>query len=217
MTRGAVTLVFDDGYQHILDEVVPALDNFGLPGVFAIATQPENIMATEGLPTAPISAWLPLQKHGHEIASHTVSHRDLTKLSLAELDQELSLSQQPLHASTLVYPGGAFNDTVIAATRTYYSAGRTTVFGFESLHSTNPWQLKTYNFTRTNWSLFKANILALYAYLTNTWFIETYHIITDQPNSKTHSVPLSEFKKHLRFLSQLPIKPTTISRQIANH
>jgi len=77
-------------------------------------------------------------------------------------------------------------------------------------------RLKTYNFTRRNFSVAKANLLASWAYLSNTWLIETYHLIDDNETTYDHTVTLRDFTKHLSFITKLPINIATIDQVISS-
>ena len=208
-TRGAITFVFDDGYEHILRTIVPLLNQHHIKATFAIPLDPKtNTM--DGHALAPLSAWQPMTSSGHELAAHSISHRDLTTLSADQLKAELQQPAETLPASTLIYPGGAHSQTVVNAASTYYRAARTVAKGLESLPPRQPLRLKTYNFTRRNFSPFKANLLACWAYLTNSWLIETYHIVTDEPTTSNHAVSQADFLRHIAFVVKLPINIATI-------
>lgn len=213
--RGCVSLVFDDGYTAIYSQVVPLLEHFGLPGVFAVTIDQDNIERSEGLPVTPWQTWLTLGQRGHEIAAHSVTHADLTQLAPKQLDDELRRPSALLNSTTLVYPGGAYNAEVLERARVYYRAARTVSRGFEHLPPKKPWQLKSYNFTGRNFTAIRANAFALNAWLTNRWLIETYHLISDGDLSNPHSVSLRAFTAHLRFLSRLPIAVLTIDQVLA--
>lgn len=202
--KGVITFVFDDGYQHIFDEVVPLLDRYQLPGVFAIPLNTPNWQQ-----------WLALSARGHEIAAHSVTHENLTQLSDQQLADELNQPAQALGATTLVYPGGAYDDRVMKVAAKYYTAARTVQRGFETVPPRERYQLKTFNWTRRNFSLWKANALAMWASLTNTWLIETYHIVSDQPTDETHAVSQAAFARHLAFVSHLPLAVRTIRESIS--
>lgn len=216
-TRGCVSLVFDDGYSHIFDNIVPLLQQHKLPATFAISLDNGTLATQTGLPFTPWEKWLTLPPDHFEIAAHTIHHTDLTRLSLTELEIELKEPAEKLKATTVVYPGGASNDSVMATAQKYYLAGRTTRRGFETLPPHTPMHLHAFNFTRANFSPFKANILALWAYLTNSWLIETYHIITDQPTKLKHAVNQADFTHHLKFLTRLPVSVRTIRDVIRHH
>jgi len=214
MTRGAVTLVFDDGYEHIYQHVVPLLSQTGLPGVFAIPLTDANIRYRDRIKLRPWRDWLSIKESGHEIASHSSLHQDLTKLSPAQLEEDLLTSARQLGATTLVYPGGAVNQQVKQISKKYYTAARTVHHGFEKNPPLDPMQLSTFDFTRDNFSVWKANLLALYAWASDSWLIETYHIVDNQETEATHTVKLDHFKQHIGFLAKLPIQKVTISQMI---
>ena len=210
---GVLSLTFDDGYRHILDDIVPFLDEADLPGVFAIPIDRSAVETTEGLAVAAVSEWLDRAGDKHELAAHGASHQPLTKLQGEELVAELEKPHQALNASSLVYPGGAHDDSVVAIAEQYYTVARTTDYGFESRRPTDLMRLKTFNYKRTNWSLFKANVRVLWAWLTNRWLIETYHIVDDS-SAAAYAVPLSDFKKHVRFIQRLGIPVRTLSQAV---
>lgn len=211
--RGYVTLVFDDGYELVYTNAVPLLRKYKVPAVFAVPIEGSSVEETEQCKVRSWLKWLDLIEEGFEIASHSISHPNLTKLSTKELDDELSIPAKKLNATTIVYPGGAVNDKVASQARRYYKAGRTVCYGFESVPPKEPMRLKSYNFSRNNFSVFKANLLVLYAWLTNSWLIETYHMIDDD-SDMVHAVKTKDLDRHLKFLSRFPIQKATISQLI---
>lgn len=212
--RGTISLVFDDGYEVIYRHVVPLLNELKIPATFAVPLDPEAVVRTEDRPCVPWEAWQELEKSGHELAAHGVTHQSFKVLDPVTLDEELRLPAQTLRASTLVYPGGGYNPDVKKAAATYYQAARTTEPGFESLPPQDPMALKTINYTRNNFSVLKANARALWAYATNRWLIETYHLVDDAERSRVHSVGLTEFTKHLRFIARIPLRKVTIRQAL---
>lgn len=206
--RGVITLVFDDGYQAVHDEVLPLLAQYNVRAVFAVPTKIDTIA---GEKVAPHSAWLSAaKKYDHEIAAHSVHHNNLTTLSDSDLLEELKNPAHELSAKTLVYPGGAHNDHVVDAAKKFYTAGRTVLHGLESLPPANPMRLHTINFTKKNFSVVRANIHALRACIQNKWLIETYHMVSPQTSELKHSVLLSDLDAHLDFITSLPISIKTI-------
>jgi peptidoglycan/xylan/chitin deacetylase (PgdA/CDA1 family) len=212
-TRGAISLVFDDGYTSVFNDVVPLLNHYDLPGVFALPITAAADL--DGQPITPWDQWLPLRARGHELAAHSRGHVDLTTLSENELQRELQEPQEKLGAHTVVYPGGAHNASVIEQTRLYYQAGRTVKRGFENLVPKNPYALHSFNYTRDNFSLLRANARVLWAWLTGKWLIETYHVV-DNALPVVHSVRLQDFERHLTFIHRLPIAVKTI-RGVVSH
>lgn len=208
--RGVITFVFDDGYEQVYRNAVPLLDKYQLKGVFALPLNGKKLEKNEQRKIRPWQQWLDVRTRGHEIASHSVSHTNLTHLSPDALEQELRQSQEALQATTLVYPGGGFNDAVSQAAQTYYRAARTVVRGLETIPPKNPWQLRSVNWRRTNFKPWKANLFVLWAYLTNSWLIQTFHMVDDDDTHMVHTVRTSDLDKHLAFVAKLPIYVKTI-------
>lgn len=210
---GLITLTFDDGYTSIFENVLPLLNQYDIPGVFAIPLDHTSIEKTEKKPITKYQSWLTATANSnqprHEIAAHGIAHRDFTKLSDTDLQSELLEPRDVLNAKTLIYPGGAYNKQVINLAQKYYLAARTVQSGINRRSPESPLTLLTYNWSQTNWSLYKANLLALWASISNHWLIETYHLIDNQLDL-LHTVPLSDFTAHLIFINHLTIKFTNI-------
>lgn len=215
--RGVITFVFDDGYERVYRNAVPLLDKYNLKGVFALPLDGKKLEKNEHRTIRPWQNWLDVKQRGHEIASHSVSHMNLAKLDRASLDIELRQSRDALDAATLVYPGGGFNDLVANTAAKYYTAARTVIRGFETLPPKNPWQLRSFNWRRTNYSPWKANLLALWAYLTNSWLIETFHMVDDHNTQMVHTVRARDLDKHLAFVAKLPVAVKTIHEVIRDY
>jgi peptidoglycan/xylan/chitin deacetylase (PgdA/CDA1 family) len=214
MSRGVISFVFDDGYESVYRAVVPALEEHGFKGVFALPLAHETMANQSKQLVRPWPRWLGVQSRGHELAAHSATHRDLTTLASDELDHELRSSHQAWGATTIVYPGGAYNEAVVENAATYFSAGRTVERGLEPLHPSAMLALRTFNFTKRNFSLWKANLIALWAWLTNSWLIETYHLVDDAKTDIMHTVPLQDFRRHLQFVSRLPLTNKTIHEAV---
>lgn len=215
--HGIITFAFDDGYEAVYQNAVPLLEKYNFKGVFAISLNHQKLERTEGAKIRPWQEWLEIRNRGHEIAAHSANHVDLTELSPEQLEQELKEPQEKLRATTLVYPGGAFNGEVSNITKKHYSAARTVVKGLETIPPRNPMQLRSYNWTQHNFSVAKANLFALWACITNSWLIETYHMVSDSDTKLVHTVREVDLDKHLRFVAKLPIHVKTIAQTLGDY
>ncbi len=205
-TRGAITFVFDDGYQAVYEHVIPLLREYGIRAVFAVPLRVSK-GTIEGENITAYQDWLAsAARDGHEIAAHGVTHTSFTELSDIELTQELADPAETLRTSTLVYPGGAYDDHVVHSAQRYYKAARTVLHGLNELTPEDPLRLRTINFTKRNFSVARANIRALQALLQNKWLIETYHMVSKETSSLTHSALLDDLDAHLDFVTSLPIR-----------
>lgn len=209
--RGVITLVFDDGYDCVFRHVVPLLEQHHVRAVFALPLKTDRLVKKNAPSLRPWQNWLEVRTAGHEIAAHSLSHRDLTLLPADALAEELRQPKEALAATTLIYPGGAQSENVVKQANKFYAAARTTTYGFENLPPADPWRLKTVDYTKANFSLWKANMRVVWAYATNRWLIETYHVVDIKESMMHHSVRLAQFKKHLEFIKRLPIAVKTIA------
>jgi peptidoglycan/xylan/chitin deacetylase (PgdA/CDA1 family) len=115
-----VAITFDDGPNERTTELLDILARYKVTATFFIVgfraeAQPELIRA--------------IQSAGHEIANHTYSHPDLSKLSADEVEAELSKTEAIIYAltgkSTMYFrpPGGHISQaTKIAAARQGFKA-----------------------------------------------------------------------------------------------
>lgn len=214
-SRGVITLVFDDGYEDVYQEVIPLLASYNIPAVFAVPVHPEH-QQIAGAHIRSVEDWVSIvSQYHHEIAAHGVTHQSLSKLPAQELDQELQQSQQVTGATTLVYPGGAYDENVLQAVSQHFLAARTVRFGMETILPASPYELKTINYTKQNFSVARANTYALKACIQHKWLIETFHMVRSQHSDMKHFTFIDDFASHLDFITSLPVSIQTIKQVIS--
>ncbi len=122
-----VSLSFDDGFLSQYN-YARILYRLGVPGTFFLIT---GLSYYDG-------RRLIIDRHdlvreivdmGHEIGSHTHTHRDLTKLSTQEVEKEFRESINILrnfidYEPGVAYPYGAFNEGVVKIASKYFIYGR---------------------------------------------------------------------------------------------
>jgi peptidoglycan/xylan/chitin deacetylase (PgdA/CDA1 family) len=116
--KKSVILIFDDGYEDFYTQAFPKLKKYELTAEVAIITK--QIDTPGYLKEKQIKEMV---DYGIEIASHTVSHFDLTTREKDDLKYELANSKSYLEEkfgtkiNALVYPYGKYNDNIIKRTR----------------------------------------------------------------------------------------------------
>lgn len=102
-----IVLTFDDGYDNAYIKAWPILKENNFTGTFFIIRdfvgKPEYMSQTQ------INE---LQTAGMEIGAHTMSHHDLSKISVT--DQRKQIFDSKISAQAFCYPSGKFNETTIA-------------------------------------------------------------------------------------------------------
>lgn len=134
-----IAISFDDCYlDHV--GIARLLLSQGIKATFYITTNLRKWVRGTTLATKP-EAIAEIADMGHEIGSHTCTHRDLTILSIDEIEYELKFSKKFLEDVTgrevlgIAYPWGRFDNRVLMVARKYYEYGRTTEFGLGKLIS----------------------------------------------------------------------------------
>lgn len=138
----AVALTFDDGFLNIRDAVERVV-GAGLPATIFVVTRRVgetndwDSRPAPGIPTLPLLDWKDLEQlaaKGVAVEAHTRTHRSLTKLSLGEIDAELSGCRDELAArlgvlsTHFAYPYGDVDNVVADRASRLYNCGYTTDF-----------------------------------------------------------------------------------------
>lgn len=123
LPRRPILITFDDGYRSILEFALPTLADFGFVATVFVVT--DRLGETNRWDADEIQEPLLSRSDlsrvvgaGHEIQSHTQTHRNLTQLTVAEAWAELQASRLQLEAElqrpvdVIAYPWGATNDCV---------------------------------------------------------------------------------------------------------
>lgn len=131
--RPAVLMTFDDGYADLLDAAVPALAERAVPAVFFVCTRLLGRSSAE--PRHNYLSWpecADLLAAGHVIGSHGCTHRQLTGLGTAEIEEEVAGSlgnlrrRLGLDRAVYAYPYGLAGEIPVAVEG---FAGPVTAFG----------------------------------------------------------------------------------------
>jgi peptidoglycan/xylan/chitin deacetylase (PgdA/CDA1 family) len=85
--KAALSLTFDDGLACQLKHAIPAMDARGIKGTFFLPTDAREY------PIYPV-AWRRVADNGHEIGSHSATHRKAAVLSEMECQREAVSSKR---------------------------------------------------------------------------------------------------------------------------
>ena len=118
-----IVISFDDGYRPQYTFAFPQLRRHGWPGLLDLKAVGSDLYTHE------VRRMI---ESGWELASHTISHLDLTSLAGADLTREVSGSRAMLRreyhvaVDNFCYPAGRYDAAVIAAVRAAGYRGETT-------------------------------------------------------------------------------------------
>lgn len=153
--RNAIICTFDDGYESLANIAMPILSRYSFTATVFVCTSlfgKDNTWNNKDpklrrhMTTAQLRQ---LQDNGWEIASHGVTHRNLSKLNLADVEYELSQSKEILEnlfgeVLSYAYPYGDYNKSILRLVGKYYHYAFAVMQGGTSLCADN-WQIKRYS------------------------------------------------------------------------
>ena len=178
--RGIVSITFDDTWTNDGRTLFTLADHGFVVDLFVatdiVATQTEN----------GISRVQQFLDAGHGLGSHSVSHRDLTTLTTAELDAELVDSAQDIaatfdrDATAFASPFGIYNTPVLDQIARHYDLHRTTNAGFNTPTNLDPLRIKVQN-VRDTTTTEQVAAWTDAALQRGWWLVLVYHDVTASP------------------------------------
>lgn len=212
-----LTVTFDDGWQTAYTVGLPIMQEYGV-----ISTQ--YILAGEFENTVNVSEdqVKSFQKHGHEIASHTFDHPNLTTLNDSELHKQVVDSKQELEEKFGVIkdfapPLGAMNEKTTNLIKKNYRSQRNTdadpiTIGDEDVNTSENFnQYNIMAFTvRSTTTIEEIERMVDYAVKANAWAVITYHQIDD--SESMFAVNEATFKAQMKMLFNKQIRIKTMGQ-----
>jgi peptidoglycan/xylan/chitin deacetylase (PgdA/CDA1 family) len=174
-----VSLTFDDGWESIHQNALPLMKRYGITStqylVSGFLGQIKEYMSQNQV--------YDFENAGHEIASHTVDHPDLTQLTSQAADKELNTSRDNLTkcyapVTDFAPPFGAVSGNQIMKVKGLYQTSRSTQDGFNSKDTFNPFELKVQNI-RSDTSPSQISAWLETAKMNHVWLILVYHQVIE--------------------------------------
>lgn len=225
--RGLVTVAFDDAYSDTHRYAIRYLNKLNVKSTIAV---PARLLGKrlENRPVVSIRELKSLVKSGHEIASHTLTHPNLLKLSLKEKNaafSEIADSKKtlerilPVKVRSFVFPYINRNESgaLRAAVKKLYGSLRLTEGHpcFNNIPLRNPYNLKGFAVMKKHPISF-LNKQAGYAQKNNRWLIEVFHLVGKKNTLSAHRpkpyrffTHVDDFKRHIDYLLSKNIRIVT--------
>mgnify|MGYP001066921600 CR=1 FL=1 len=129
--KSAIALTFDDGFKAHYDYAYPILKEYNIPATFFVNSG--NLVHNGEVPKERYGFWenfREMSDNGYEVASHSVSHPDLTKVDYDVLLAQLANDKKNIENNigrpclTHAYPSCLHNDDVNALAAFNFIAAR---------------------------------------------------------------------------------------------
>ncbi len=216
--RAIVSLTFDDGWRTIYSGGLPALKKYGFVSTQYLNSQPIVDGYSDYMTYQMVKDFA---AQGSELAWHTRTHSDLTKLSATNIRTELSIPSNFLSGigqpstvfKNFATPFGAYNATSISEIKKLYSSHRSTDVGFNSKDNLDIYNIKVQNITNTTTP---AQVKAWVdrAIADGTWLVLVYHEVTASAADPTYAVTPANLDLELNYIKQSGISVQTVQQAL---
>lgn len=211
--RGLVSLTFDDGWQSIYSNGRPILNAHNAKSTQYIVTG--NIDNDPAYMTS--SEIAELKADGNQIASHTISHPDLTSLAMNDLIEQLTGSKSWLESKfgaveDFASPYGAYNSQVISTIKLYYRSHRSVDEGYNSKDNFDLYNIRVQNILSSTTPEQVASWVAK-AKADKTWLVLVYHQVDE--SNEAYSVTPAGLESHLQAIEVANLPIVTVDQAIA--
>lgn len=216
-----ITITFDDGRNTVYSQAFPVLQKYGIHSTQYLISGTIDDQAY--VSPKQIDQ---MYKAGHEIACHTVTHRDITTLSAIELTNELTQCQKTFSkyapVSNFASPYGHTNDKSLDIIKKYYLSHRNTngdiTNGISDKDVNTAQNFDRYNIIsaaiRHDTTEEQLRAAVEYTIKNNGWLVLTYHQIEDTENA-TFGLDPDSLGSQLEYLSRAPVRIVTM-KQVVN-
>jgi peptidoglycan/xylan/chitin deacetylase (PgdA/CDA1 family) len=215
---GMISVTFDDGWTSQSDNALPILNKYAIPATMYIISGSVDDAPTY-MTQAQIKAFA---NRGDEIASHTVTHVDLTAPTTtpAQVTTELSQSKATLQqmfgpsaAIDFASPYGAYNATTTAAVKTYYSTQRNTDEGFNAKAGFDPYNILVQNVVSTTPDATVQGWITS-AKTNGTWLVLVYHEVGANIGGDIYNTPTASLDAHMAAVKNSGLALVTVRQGV---
>ena len=215
--QGMVTITLDDGWATQYTKARPALNARNIDATYALVTQALAQSWGGYMTTAQAQT---LVAEGNDIASHTLTHPDLTTLASGPLTSELRDSQAWLVSNLglpavphFVVPFGRYNGNVLTSIRQHYASSRTVSAG-RNFRDTLVYELRA-NDVHSAVTVSTVRGWIDQAKAEKSWLILVFHEFVDVTPTRDTQYRTSNFAAILDYIQSSGVSTVTLSQGVA--
>jgi peptidoglycan/xylan/chitin deacetylase (PgdA/CDA1 family) len=211
--RPLVSLAFDDGWKSVRERALPILQRYGAPATNYILTG-EIGVDPEYLNLADLRV---LAEAGHQIASHSVNHLDLTKSRPRVVRHEVRDSKKFLKKNGFApildwaSPYGTSSTSTTAEVKKVYRSQRSAQPGFNSKDDFDIYALKVQGVVLSTTAA-EVQSWVDQAVREKTWLILLYHEVAT--NNHEYSTTPAQLESHLEILKKAGVLIVTVDQAL---
>ncbi len=221
ITRGLITIAFDDGLKNVYTNARSLLNAKGFHATFYLITDSiyDNSADPDFLSVAELTT---LQNDGHEIGNHSKTHPNFTGLTEEQIRTECSVSQTYLQTNgfpsmNFAYPYGARNATTDSIVADYFTTYRSAYDSPYLNEKTvkNGLLLAVAGETGNPTVLTNLQSKVMTAYTNDKWVIIFFHSVADGDDENPYGIATADFSSFIDWLSVQPINVKSVAEVIA--
>lgn len=202
-----VSITFDDGWESSYMNGAPLLGEFKMPATFYVMSG-----SFDDINYLAIEQGQHLAELGHQIASHTVTHADLTAIDDGAVSYELREAKQFLEhhfgaIEDFASPYNRYNDEILSEIKELYRSHRNTNGLLNTANSFDMYDINSYSITSSTKLEDLKNWLAS-ARQQNGWLVLNYHQIED--TGAEYALSPAEFEDHLKAIMQSKVEAVRV-------
>jgi peptidoglycan/xylan/chitin deacetylase (PgdA/CDA1 family) len=152
LPSAAVVLTFDDGYRSTYEQAFPVLQAYGMKATVFLTVGPQGadgarLPSFEGRPMLSWAEIHEMQRAGISFGAHTLTHPDLTRISLQQVETEMRASKARIEdrlgtaVECFAYPYGRYDLRSRELARQWFACACSDALGLVSARS-DPWALE---------------------------------------------------------------------------
>ncbi len=213
--RGVATISLDDGTIGQYTYARPVLRKNKLHGTYFLVSDALGW----GSVTINAAQARELVGEGNEIGNHTRDHKDLAKLTAAQVTAEFADAQRAIESqvgvrpSTCAYPQGSNNAAVVAEAAKQFDGCRSTEGGFNERGHLDTYNLLSY-YVQRDTTAAEIGEAAEEARRSNTWVVFVYHGVIPVPQGPDDVTP-TLFAAHINAIVSTGIPVQTMESALA--
>jgi len=212
-SRALVSLTFDDGWKSVREKALPILQQYKAPATGYILTGMVGLYP-EYMNLADLRH---LAEAGHQIASHSVKHSDLTKSRSRAVRREVRDSKEFLEKNGFgpildwASPYGYSNTASTEAVKAIYRSQRSAQSGFNSKDDFDVYALKVQNIVLSTTAA-EVQSWVEQAVRDKTWLILLYHEV--DTNDHEYSTTPAQLESHLQIIKESGATIVTVDQAL---
>ena len=207
-----VSITFDDGWGSVFDKARPVFEKYDVKTTQYIIAESFRSLLSGYMNLAQVQK---LSQEGHEIASHSLRHCNLSKLNAGNFSYDLMSSKDTLETefpkvTGFAYPFGAFTPEIKKAASKDYNYLRTTDSGYTNILM-DKMELRAVTIDpTTTQEEFRAIVDEANA--KKYWLILVYHKVDD--SSDVYSLNPAALDKQIGYIKSTQVNVVTVSQGV---